>query len=89
MTRRLLAVLHARNLEFLRDRATLGWNVLLPVVLYPIIVPVILAGVSGTRAIFAAEPSFASAQVWLAILISFDAVFVTLALWTFAPVMSE
>ena len=33
MTRRLLAVLHARNLEFLRDRATLGWNVLLPVVL--------------------------------------------------------
>ncbi len=33
MTRRLLAVLHARNLEFLRDRATLGWNVLLPLVL--------------------------------------------------------
>jgi ABC-2 type transport system permease protein len=33
MTRRLLAVLHARNLEFLRDRATLGWNVLLPVIL--------------------------------------------------------
>lgn len=33
MTKRLLAVLHARNLEFLRDRATLGWNVLLPVVL--------------------------------------------------------
>ncbi len=33
MTRRLFAVLHARNLEFLRDRATFGWNVLLPVVL--------------------------------------------------------
>lgn len=33
MTQRLLAVLHARNLEFLRDRATLGWNVLVPVVL--------------------------------------------------------
>jgi len=33
MSRRLLAVLHARNLEFLRDRATLGWNVLLPVIL--------------------------------------------------------
>jgi ABC-type multidrug transport system permease subunit len=33
MTRRLLAVLHARNLEFLRDRATFGWNVLLPVIL--------------------------------------------------------
>jgi heme exporter protein B len=64
-------------------------DVLLPVVLYPIVVPVIIAGVSGTRAIFAAEPSYGTAQVWLAMLVSFDAVFVTLALWTFAPVMSE
>src|SRR5262245_33746465 len=31
--RRLLAVLHARNLEFLRDRATLAWNILLPLAL--------------------------------------------------------
>jgi ABC-2 type transport system permease protein len=33
MMRRLLAVWHARNLEFLRDRATLAWNLLLPVAL--------------------------------------------------------
>ncbi len=33
MIRRLLAVLHARNIEFLRDRSTLGWNVLLPILL--------------------------------------------------------
>jgi ABC-2 type transport system permease protein len=33
MMRRMLAVLHARNLEFLRDRATLAWNLLLPVAL--------------------------------------------------------
>ena len=64
-------------------------DVLLPVVLYPIAVPVIIAGVSGTRAIFAAEPDFGAAQVWLSMLVSFDAVFLTLALWTFAPVMSE
>jgi ABC-type multidrug transport system permease subunit len=31
--RRLLAVMHARNLEFVRDRATFGWNLLLPVAL--------------------------------------------------------
>src|SRR5215472_16125287 len=30
MIRRFLAVLKARNLEFLRDRAALGWNVALP-----------------------------------------------------------
>jgi ABC-2 type transport system permease protein len=33
MIRRLLAVVHARNLEFLRDRSTLAFTLLLPVVL--------------------------------------------------------
>ncbi len=31
--RRYLAVMHARNIEFLRDRTALGWNLLLPVLL--------------------------------------------------------
>ena len=33
MIRRLLAVLHARNLEFVRDRSSMGWNIFLPVLL--------------------------------------------------------
>ena len=33
MIARLLAILHARNIEFLRDRSALGWNILLPVLL--------------------------------------------------------
>lgn len=33
MIGRLLAVLHARNLEFVRDRGTLGWTLVLPVLL--------------------------------------------------------
>ncbi len=64
-------------------------DVLLPVVLYPIAVPVIIAGVRGTSAVFAAEPDFVSAQTWLTMLVLFDAVFVTLAFWTFEPVMNE
>ena len=28
--RRLLALLHARNLEFVRDRKTMTWNLLMP-----------------------------------------------------------
>jgi len=64
-------------------------DVLLPVLLYPITVPVVIAGVQGTQALFAAEPHFNSASVWLSMLVFFDAVFVTLALWTFGPVMSE
>ncbi|HEC29463.1 MAG TPA: ABC transporter permease [Gammaproteobacteria bacterium] len=31
--KRFLAVFHARNLEFMRDRAALGWNLLFPVLL--------------------------------------------------------
>jgi heme exporter protein CcmB len=64
-------------------------DVLLPVLLYPITVPVIIAGVRGTASIFAAEPNLDAALMWLAILVFFDAVFVTLALWMFDPVMSE
>lgn len=33
MIKRVLAVMSARNLEFLRDRSTLGWNIFLPVLL--------------------------------------------------------
>lgn len=64
-------------------------DVLLPVLLYPITVPVIIAGVRGTAAIFGADPNLEAATAWLSMLVFFDAVFVTLALWTFAPVMSE
>lgn len=31
--KKFLAVLHARNMEFIRDRSSLGWNILFPVVL--------------------------------------------------------
>jgi heme exporter protein CcmB len=64
-------------------------DVLLPVLLYPITVPLVIAGVRGTAAIFGAEPNLAMAQSWLSMLVFFDAVFLTLALWVFGPVMSE
>jgi len=64
-------------------------DVLLPVVLYPVTLPALVGGIQGTAAIFSPEPDLALAETWLSMLIFFDAVFVTLALWTFAPVMSE
>ena len=64
-------------------------DVLLPVLLYPITVPVIIAGVRGTAALIAPEPSVAMAQAWLSMLVFFDVVFITLALWTFEPLMTE
>jgi heme exporter protein CcmB len=64
-------------------------DVLLPVLLYPVTVPVIIAGVRGTAALLADEPNVAMARLWLSMLVAFDVCFVTLALWTFEAVMSE
>jgi heme exporter protein B len=64
-------------------------DVMLPILLYPITVPVIIAGVRGTAALLADRPDEAVATMWLALLLSFDVVFVTLALWTFEPLMTE
>jgi heme exporter protein CcmB len=64
-------------------------DVLLPVLLYPITVPLVIAGVRGTTSILSAEPNLAMAQAWLSMLVFFDAVFLTLALWVFGPVMNE
>jgi heme exporter protein B len=64
-------------------------DVMLPILLYPITVPVMIAGVRGTAAIFQATPDEPMARLWVALLVCFDVVFVTLALWTFEPVMTE
>ena len=64
-------------------------DVLLPVLLYPITIPVIIAGVRGTAALLMGEPDIAMARAWIGMLVFFDAVFVTLALWTFEPVMTD
>lgn len=64
-------------------------DVLLPILLYPITIPVIIAGVRGTSGLVATPVDEPTATMWLAILVSFDVVFVTLALWTFEPLMTE
>ncbi|HET9262145.1 MAG TPA: heme exporter protein CcmB [Vicinamibacterales bacterium] len=64
-------------------------DVLLPVLLYPITIPVIIAGVRGTAALLQVEADVPMARAWLSMLIFFDVVFITLALWTFEAVMTE
>jgi heme exporter protein CcmB len=64
-------------------------DVLLPVLLYPVIVPVMIAGVRGTAALLQPEVDEAIVRFWFALIVTFDVVFVTLALWTFEPVMTD
>lgn len=64
-------------------------DVMLPVLLYPITVPVIIAGVRGTVALLQSTPDEPMVRFWVSLLVFFDVVFVTLALWTFEPLMTE
>ena len=64
-------------------------DVLLPILLYPITIPVIIAGVRGTLALLQEVPDVAMARFWITLLVFFDVVFVTLSLWTFEPLMTE
>ena len=64
-------------------------DMLLPVLLYPVVVPVIIAGVQGTAALLQPTVEIALVRFWLLLLVTFDVVFVVLSLWTFEAVMSD
>ncbi len=64
-------------------------DVLLPILLYPIIFPVIIAGVRGTATLLQPELELDLVRFWLLLLVTFDVVFITLALWTFEPLMTD
>jgi heme exporter protein B len=64
-------------------------DVLLPILLYPITIPVIIGGVRGTAALLQTDVDLPMATTWLSMLVFFDVVFITLALWTFEPLMTD
>ena len=64
-------------------------DVLLPILLFPVTIPVMIAGVRGTAALLQSPPDEAVATLWIGLLTSFDTVFLVLALWIFEPLMTE
>jgi heme exporter protein CcmB len=64
-------------------------DAMLPILLYPITIPVIIAGVLGTSALLQSPADEPMATLWIAVLVCFDVVFVTLSLWMFEPLMTE
>lgn len=79
-----VGTLFAAMLVRVRSRDTL-----LPILLYPITIPVMIGGVRGTAALFQATPDEPMATFWIGLLVFWDVVFLTLALWTFEPLMTE
>ena len=64
-------------------------DVMLPILLYPMTVPLMIGGVRGTVALTQAPVDQPSAIMWIVLLLCMDAVFLMLALWTFEPLLTE
>ena len=64
-------------------------DVMLPILLYPMTVPLMIGGVRGTVALTQTPVDQPSAIMWIVLLLCMDAVFLILALWTFEPLMTE
>lgn len=64
-------------------------DIMLPILLYPVTIPVMIAGVQGTSALLQTTPDEAMATMWISIVTAFDAVFLTFCLWMFEPLMTE
>jgi heme exporter protein CcmB len=61
-------------------------EILLPLLVYPLVVPVLLAGARGTYGVlYGTEESLADAARWIKFLLAFDALSVTCGLWLFEP----
>jgi heme exporter protein B len=64
-------------------------DVLLPVILYPLLVPLFVAGTSATSYLVAEIPNVEAAWYWIKFLGIYDAVFLVLSLWTFESLVIE
>jgi heme exporter protein B len=64
-------------------------DVLLATLLYPIIVPIVIAGARGTaQLIDPLSPDLDGARFWTQFLVAVDVIFVTLGIWAFEPVVT-
>jgi ABC-type transport system involved in cytochrome c biogenesis permease component len=65
-------------------------EVLLPLLTYPLIVPLLLAGTRGTYAVlYGTEESLQDAYRWLRFLLVFDAMALIGGLWLFEPLTAS
>lgn len=62
-------------------------DVLLPVVLYPILIPMFMAGTKATAALLVGADG--DARFWTQFLAGYDAIFLLVALWTFEALVIE
>ncbi len=63
-------------------------EVMLPVLLFPVLVPLFIAVVNVTKGAFDAQP-FSDYSNWFNLLLAFDVIFIVVAIWVFEYVVEE
>ena len=64
-------------------------DVLLPVILYPLLIPLFVAGTKCTASLVAEIPNFDAAWYWIQFLGIYDAAFLVLSVWVFESLVIE
>lgn len=64
-------------------------DVLLPILVLPVFVPVVIAAVKASATVFARRPLWEESRHWLGLLVTFDVLFFTLAVLLFDVVLEE
>jgi heme exporter protein CcmB len=64
-------------------------DVLFPVIVYPLLVPVFIVGINATEQLIAEKPNLAAAWEWIAFLGIYNAAFLVVSVWTFESVVIE
>jgi heme exporter protein B len=63
-------------------------DVLLSTLLYPVVVPILIAGARGTALLLDPVVDREAAQFWTQFLVSVDVMFLVVGLWAFEPVVA-
>ncbi len=63
-------------------------DVLLSTLLYPIVVPLLIAGARGTANLLDFNPDLDAASFWTEFMIAVDAIFLVVGTWAFEPIVS-
>lgn len=64
-------------------------DVLFPVIVYPLLIPLFFMGSTATEQLVAEKPNFDAAWYWIGFLGIYDAVFLVVSIWTFESLVIE
>lgn len=64
-------------------------DVLFPVIVYPLLVPMFIVGLFATDALIAEKPNLAAAWYWIGLLGIYNGAFLVVSVWTFESVVIE